>query len=64
MSACMEKAVHLAVAGDVFDSVLLCAVFFPEISWMRSWTELSQFLRIFRPTLQLKKTKNRNTSSK
>ena len=43
-------AVHLAVAGDVFDGVLFCAVFFHEMSWMRSGTELSQFLRIFLPT--------------
>ena len=43
-----EMAVHLAVAGDVFGGVLFCAVLFPqEMSWMRSGTELSQFLRIF-----------------
>ena len=41
-------AVRLAVAGDVFGSVLLRAVPFPhEMFWMRSGTELSQFLRIF-----------------
>ena len=41
-------AVHLAVAGDVFDGVLFCAVFFPhEMPWMRSGTEFNQFLRIF-----------------
>ena len=29
-----------------------CAVLFPhEMSWMRSWTLLSQFLRVFLPTL-------------
>ena len=45
-------AVHLAVAGDVFNGVLFCAVLFShEMSWMRSGTELSQFLRIFLPTL-------------
>ena len=39
--------VHLAVAGDVFDGVLFCAVLFSqEMSWIRSGTELSQFLRI------------------
>ena len=43
-------AVRLAVAGDVFDGVLFYAVLFP-MSWMRSGTELSQFLRIFLPTL-------------
>ena len=41
---------HLAVTDDVFDGVLFCAVLFPTMSWMRSGTELSQFLRIFLPT--------------
>ena len=41
-------AVHLAVAGDVIDGVLFCAVFLSkEMSWMSFGTELSQFLRIF-----------------
>ena len=32
----------------VFGSVLFCAVLFPhKMSWMRSGTELSQFLKIF-----------------
>ena len=44
-------AVYLAVAGDVFDCVFLCCPFTYEISWMRSWTELSQFLRFFLPIL-------------
>ena len=45
-------AVQLAVAGDVFDGVLFCVVLFShEMSWMRSGAELSQFLRIFVPTL-------------
>ena len=45
-------AVFLVVAGDVFDGVLFCAVLFShEVSWMRSGIELSQFLRIFLPTL-------------
>ena len=43
---------NLAVAGDIFDGVLFCAVFFShEMSLMRSWTEVSQFLRLFLPTL-------------
>ena len=46
-----EIAVHLAVAGDVFDGVFLCFSFSLEMSWMRSGTELSQFLRVFLPTL-------------
>ena len=41
-------AVHLAVAGDVFDGVLFCVVFLSkEMSWMSFRTELSHFLRIF-----------------
>ena len=45
-------AVYLALAGDVFNGVLFCAVFFShEMSWMRSGTELSKFLRLFLPTL-------------
>ena len=43
-------AVHLAVAGDVFDGVLFCAVY--EMSRMRSGTEKSQFLSIFLPFLR------------
>ena len=43
-------AVHLVVAGDVFDGVLFCAVPL-EMSWMRSGTELSNFLSIFLATL-------------
>ena len=39
-------AVHLSVAGGVFGRVF-CAVFFHEMSWMRSGTKFSQFLRIF-----------------
>ena len=30
MTTCMGNAVHLAVAGDVFDGVLFCAVLFPR----------------------------------
>ena len=44
-------AAHLAVAGDVFDGVFLCCPFSHEMSWMRSGTQLSQFLRVFLPTL-------------
>ena len=42
-------AVHLAVAGDLFGGILFCSVLFPfnEMSWVRSGTELSPFLRIF-----------------
>ena len=46
-----EIAVHLAVAGGVYDSVFLCCPLFHEMSWMRSLTSLSQFLRVFLPTL-------------
>ena len=31
--------------------VSFCAVFSNEMSWVRSGTELSQFLRVFLPTL-------------
>ena len=52
MTPVWEMAVHLAVAGDLFYGVLFCAVFFPtRCLGMRSKTELSQFLRIFLPTL-------------
>ena len=37
-------AVHLAVTGDVFGGVLMSG---GVLSWMRSGTELCQFLRIF-----------------
>ena len=48
-----EMVVHLAVAGDAFDDVLLYAVLFPhEMSSMRSGTESCQFLRIILRTLQ------------
>ena len=48
--ACVwEIAVHLAVAGDIFDGVFLSCSFY-EMSWMRSGAELSQFLRVFLPT--------------
>ena len=42
MTFCMGMAVHLAVTGDVFDGVLLCADLYSyEISWMRSGAELN-----------------------
>ena len=42
----------MAVAGDVFDGVLFRAVLSSqEMCWMRSGTKLSQFLKIFLPTL-------------
>ena len=41
---------HLAVAGVVFDGVFLCCPFSHEMSWMRSGTYLSQFLRVYLPT--------------
>ena len=48
-------AVHLAVVGDVYDGVFLCCPFSHEMSWMRSWTYLSQFLGDFLPTLDIKR---------
>ena len=45
-------AVYLAVAGDVSDGVLFRAVLFVQkMSLIRFGTELSQFLRIFLPTV-------------
>ena len=43
-------ALHLAFAGDVFDGVSLRCLFSHEMSWMRSGTSLSQFLKVFLPT--------------
>ena len=55
-------AVHLVVAGDVFDGVLfLCCPLSHEMSWMRSGTKLNHFLRIFIPTLDLDEKKNART---
>ena len=39
------------VAGDVYDGVFLCCPFSYEMFWMRSWTYMSQFLRVFLLTL-------------
>ena len=41
----------MAVASNVFGGVFLCCPFFHEMSWIRSGTSLSQFLRVFLPTL-------------
>ena len=46
----------MAVAGDVCDGVFLCCHFSHKMSWMRSWTNLSRFLRVFLPTLGSAKT--------
>ena len=48
-----EIGVHLPVPGDVFHVFLcfLCCPFANEMSLMRSGTQLSQFLKVFRPTL-------------
>ena len=43
-------AVHLAVAGDVSDGVFFVMCFSHEMSWIRSGTDLSQFLRVFLST--------------
>ena len=50
----LEIAFHLAVAVDVFDCVLFCAVLLSyETSWMRSGTKFSQFLKIFLSTITM-----------
>ena len=41
--------------GDVFVGVFLCCPFSLEMSWMRSGTLLSQFLRVFLPTFSGRK---------
>ena len=46
-------AVHLAVASNVYGGVFLCCPFSHEMSLVGSWTQLSQFLRVFLPTLEL-----------
>ena len=38
VSPVCEIAVHLAVAGDVYDGASLWCPFSHEMSWMRSWT--------------------------
>ena len=51
MSLSLVMSLDLAVAGDVLDDVLFCAVLFShDMSCMRSGTELSQLLRICLPT--------------
>ena len=42
-----QMAVHLAVAGDAFDGIFLCYPYSHEMSWMRSGTQWSQFLKLF-----------------
>ena len=37
--------------GEVFDGVFLCWPFSHKMSWMTSWTELSQILRVFLPSV-------------
>ena len=46
-----EIAFRLAVACGVCGGVFLCCPFSRRMSWMRSGTHLSQFLRVFLPTL-------------
>ena len=48
----LKQGYNLAVAGDVFDGVLFCAILFPhEMSLMRSGIELNQFIRIVLHTI-------------
>ena len=39
-----EIAVHLAVAGDVFNGVFVCCPFFHKMSWMKFGTLLGSSL--------------------
>ena len=50
-----EIAVHLAVTGGVCDGVFLCSPFSRGVSRVRSWPLLCQFLRVFLPTLVVKR---------
>ena len=59
MTTCIRMAVHLTVACNPFDGVLVCAVLFPnEMSLMRFETELSQFLLLFQVSGLLPKSMN------
>ena len=44
-----EISVQLAVAGDVCGGVFLCCPFSHEMSLLRFWTLLGQFLGVFLP---------------
>ena len=46
-----NSQVHLDVAGDAFDGAFLCCPFPHEMSWIGTGTSLSQFQRVFLPTL-------------
>ena len=37
-ATCIGNSVHQAIAGDVFDDVVLYCPFVHEMSWMRSGT--------------------------
>ena len=45
------------MASLSYNGVFLCCPFSHEMSWMESWTKLIQFLRVFLPTLIIKKLK-------
>ena len=48
VSTCLGNGCSRGCRCDAFDRVLVCAVlFYHEMSWMKSETELSQFLRMF-----------------
>ena len=51
MTTLLKIAVHLAIAGDVFNGVSLCCPFSHEVSCVRSETKFGQLLRGFLPTL-------------
>ena len=46
-----KTAVHLAVAGGVFDGVFLCCPFSPLDVLDETWDVIEQFLRDFLPIL-------------
>ena len=55
VTTCIGNGCYLVVACNDSDGVLFCVVLFShEMSWMRSGTKLSQFLRIFLPILSVR----------
>ena len=56
LSKVVEKSGCEIIFGIIYlitrhDGDLFCCTFPHEISWMRFWTKLSQYLRVFLPTL-------------
>ena len=50
MTTCMGNDCSHGCPGYLFDGVLFVLSFSHELSWMRSGFELSEFLKVFRPS--------------